>query len=84
MAKKNINKQKTPINCKSFNDVCKMERDNIELPKNFWCLFDGYEITIAEQEMGHSPAQKISVSKSIFDKIVKWYITGSKMGKIKN
>jgi hypothetical protein len=75
-------KIKTPIQCRSLEDVCSIPRDNISLPKDFWMITDGYEVTIAQQKMGESPSQKISVPKSIFDACVKWYVTGKKSGKI--
>ena len=74
--------KKVPIKCKSIEDVCKMSRDNINLPSDFWFCFDGCEITIAEQKLGESARQKCSIPKQIFDKCVRWYLTGNKNGKI--
>ena len=73
-------KTKTPIECKTFNDICNMPRDNISIG-DFWILTDGYEITIARQKEGHESEAKISIPKSVFNKFARWYMTG-KMVKV--
>jgi hypothetical protein len=77
-----MKKAPTPIQCKSLESICKMPRDNIDLPKDFWMITDGYEVTIAQQKAFEDPSQKISIPKPIFDACVKWYLTGKKNGRL--
>jgi len=77
-----MKKTRTPIECNSLASICKIPRDSIDLPKDFWMITDGKTITIAKQELGKNPEQIISIPKSIFDSCVRWYLTGKKNGKI--
>ena len=49
-----------------------LKRDNFD-KGDFWFLSDGFNVTIAEQRVGESPAQSIRVPKATFDYFVKKY-----------
>lgn len=70
-----MKKVKAPIECKTFNDICNMPRDNLTL-KDFWILTDGYEVTLARQKLGHEAEEIISIPKAVFNKFARWYMTG--------
>ncbi len=82
MKQKKIKIKKTPIQCKSLNDLCSIPRDNIHMGEEFWGLHDGYQVSIVKQRQGEKSTESISLPKKKFDEFVRWYVTGSKRGKI--
>lgn len=73
--KKAKKKVKAPKDADTFNRACDLKTDNVTYC-NFWILTDGYNISMAEQKMGESATQEISIQKKIFDRLIRWYETG--------
>ena len=40
---------------------------------DFWILGDGYEVTLAEQRIGHAPAGKVTIPRRIFNQLIDFY-----------
>jgi hypothetical protein len=68
-------KQK-PIDAKTEAQIIALNRDNISYG-TFWALIDGPNIHIKEQPRGELPVQAIKISRRAFDRIARWYMTGS-------
>jgi len=76
-----MSRKLTPMKAKTEQEICELPRDNADLGD--WCLIVGESlIWITEQEMGKSPEQEIDVPRAVFDKMVRWYVTGSKCGRL--
>lgn len=66
-----------PIEANTLNKVCKLKRDNLST-KNFWILLDGgTHIVICKQVVGKPSEGSLTIPKSQFDRLVRWYVTGS-------
>ena len=65
-------KTMAPCECKNLDDVCRLQTDNHDL-KNYWIMFDGFEVTLTQQAMGEPSKAKISMPKRQFDALVAWY-----------
>lgn len=72
---------KTPYTAKTDAEISAMPSSVVE-SGDFWILTDGYHVTLSEQKTGDSPKQYITVPRDIFDKFVRWYITGKMNGRI--
>ena len=76
-----MTKKLTPMKARTDGQLCKLPRDNADLGD--WCLIvGGATIWITEQELGKSPTQEIDIPRAVFDKMVRWYVTGSKGGRL--
>jgi len=64
-----------PIDAKSNAQICKLKRDNVSTA-GFWLLIDGPNVTLAKQKVGESAEQMLSIPRSQFDKLARWYVTG--------
>lgn len=60
------------MECNGEYEATAIKRDNF-LKGDFWFLSDGYNVSIAEQRVGESPTQSITVPKATFDYFVKKY-----------
>jgi hypothetical protein len=43
---------------------------------DFTILTDGVRVWLSEQPSGEMPKQKIEIPRPVFDKLVRWYVTG--------
>ena len=76
-----MTKKLTPMKARTDGQICKLTRDNAEL--NDWCIVIGEGLVwITEQELGKSPTQEIDIPRAVFDRLVRWYVTGSKCGRL--
>lgn len=66
-----------PCEARSFNQICELPRDHDSCGK-FWWIIDEVRITLCEQASGESPVQKITLPRHVFEKVARWYLTGSK------
>ena len=64
-----------PIEAKTFRQICGLPRDNYT-SAGYWILAGAETIHLAEQKNGEASTQAISVPKSHFDRLVRWYISG--------
>ena len=66
----------TPIDAKTEAQIISLNRDNLAYG-SFWILIDGSSIYIKDQPRGESPRQEIKISRRAFDRLARWYVTGS-------
>ena len=62
-----------PHDAKSLKEVCALRRDNFSTSK-YWILTDGFNVTITEQKNGREATQSITVPRSQFNVLVRWYM----------
>lgn len=60
------------MECRTVDDVCKLPRDN-QTFGDYWIITDGYMVSLAQQEVGESATQKISIPRNVFNKMVRFY-----------
>ena len=65
-----------PIEAKTFSQICRLPRDNYDTA-GYWILVDQKTIHFAEQRNGEIATQKMAIPKREFDRLVRWYMTGS-------
>lgn len=65
-----------PIEAKTFSQICKLPRDNYETA-GYWILVGDRTIHFVEQRTGENATQKMAIPKREFDRLVRWYMTGS-------
>ena len=68
----------SPMKAKSLQDFCKLNRQNFD-SGDFWILSNQYTIFVHEQKSGKPSKQNISIPKSRFDKLIKWYLREQKI-----
>lgn len=73
-----MSKNMRPYDAKTIGEVCQLQRDNYDAG-DFWILTDGYEVSLAEQEVGSYPSQKITVPRAMFNRMVSWYMREQKL-----
>jgi len=75
-------KQKlTPMKAKTFEQICGLKRDFAEIGD--WYLgLDSKTVYLTEQALQGSATQRIKLPRNVFDKFVRWYVTGSKCGRV--
>jgi len=66
---------KTPMEAKTFNDICSLKRDNLTAG-GYWIILNELGITICKQNPGEEPTQEITIPRKSFNRMVKWYTTG--------
>ena len=71
-------KKLAPMNARTFEQVCSLNRDNTE-SGDFWLMAGPDEITITKQRMGEAVEQSITVDRSDFLKLVRWYMRDQKI-----
>jgi hypothetical protein len=54
-----------------------LRRDNFEFG-DCWILTDGARVTMAEQKMGESPRQTITLPRETFNKLIDFYMRDQK------
>ena len=67
----------TPKEAKTFEQICKLPRDNVE-SGDFSIVLGSQEIYLAEQRPGEDRKQHIEIPRLNFNALVKWYLTGRK------
>jgi len=58
------------------NEAVTLQRDNKDFKsgnREFWILSDGYEVTIHEQRVGEASTQGVTLPRSVFNRMVKFY-----------
>lgn len=74
-----MKKIKAPIDAKTFEQICALKRDNIDLQGGDWCfMVEEGMVTLTEQKIGEGPTHQVSIPRKYFDKVVRWYTTGKK------
>ena len=66
-------KEKAPIDC-TFSELLRIKRDNLAVG-DFWVVTDSYEVTFAQQKLGESPTQKITIPIKTLRRLVKFLTT---------
>lgn len=77
---------KAPYQCKTFDEVCKIPRDNIDVGNSHWMMIDAgpadHEVVITEQRSGDKASAQIRIPREVFVKMARWYLTGHKNGMV--
>ena len=66
----------TPIEARTFKQICSLPRDNLDT-SGHWIQLDVGEVTIAKQKGGEAAKVMLTVPRAQFDRMVRWYMTGS-------
>ncbi len=53
--------------------ICSLVRDNFST-EDAWILLDGGKITLANQQIGKSATEMISINARDFNALVRWYL----------
>ena len=70
----------SPQKARTELEVLALERDNWD-GRTHWFIVDGYEVTLAAQKPGESPTGKVTIPKSVFDRMIAWYTTPQRVSK---
>jgi hypothetical protein len=70
-----MNKELTPKTANTFNKICKLKRDNVSTKKS-WLLLNHDGLTITNQKNGESHTGQVKLTRSEFERFIKFYETG--------
>lgn len=73
-------KLKTPREARTFAQICKLPRDNVD-SGDFWIAIDEQTVTVAHQQTGAPAISKTTIPRRQFEALIDWYNTGSKRAK---
>ena len=74
-----MSKKLTPMKAKTVDRVCELKRNWIE-DGDFCMGVSWASVYISEQATGENSKDLIPIPRAVFDKMVRWYVTGSKCG----
>lgn len=66
-------KKRSPAQC-TFNQLCKMPRDNFDVG-DFNIITDGHTVWLGEQKTGKQPTQRFQIPRAVFNRLIRWYTT---------
>ena len=69
-----------PKNAKTWKAIESLEEDGFS-SKTHWTLLHKDTISIYAQKLGEDPTGRIELPRSVFDKIVAWYLKDQKKAK---
>jgi hypothetical protein len=72
----------TPRTVKTFDALCEMPRDNIDVGDHWMMISDtdrGFDVTITNQKNGHPSTGTVKLPRAVFAKMVDWFNTGLKV-----
>ena len=76
-----MSKKLTPMKAKTFNQICDLRTDHAEIG-DYCLMIDEGTVHLNEQALGESPTREIQIARDAFDKMIRWYVTGSKRGRL--
>jgi hypothetical protein len=65
----------TPKTARTFAEICKLKRDNVDMPEG-WAMLDEGGVIITNQKSGEPVTGRVHVSHRSLQKIIRWYETG--------
>jgi len=68
--------KRTPQQAKTFEQICKLKRDNVE-SGDFWMTFDEGTVYLSEQPSGEKPKASIKIPRTVFNRFVRFWRTGN-------
>lgn len=68
----------SPQRANTLDKVCTLNRDNFSRP-DYWIITDTDEVTICKQRDGESQEESVTIPKSEFDKLIRWYTRPQKI-----
>lgn len=68
----------SPAQARTHDDQCKLNRDNINA-RHGWILLDGPRVSIAQQTTGEAAKAIISLTRTDFEKLARWYFKPQKL-----
>ena len=76
-----MSKKLAPMKATTRQLMDRLPRDYAEIG-DFAILATEDKIYFDEQKAGKRPVQSFEISRRVFDKLVRWYVTGSKCGRL--
>jgi len=76
--KRNMPREMSPAEARTTDQICALGRDNLTIG-DFWILADGYRVTIAKQKPEEAATQSVTVPRSEFNRMVRWYVRPQKV-----
>ena len=67
---------KTPQEARTFEQICSLKRDNVT-SGDYWMTFDEGSVYLNQQPMGEPPVDEIVISRTVFNRFVRFWTTGS-------
>ena len=64
----------SPQTAKTLTQLCTLKTDNYDC-RGYWIITDELNVSIARQKLGHPAEETISIPKTTFDRMIKWYQT---------
>lgn len=68
--------RKTPRTIRTFDEVCRLPRDNVTSGDAWVILNSPSEIVIVNQRIGQKSTGEVRLSRRQFNRFIKWWETG--------
>lgn len=67
----------TPATALTFNQVCRLKRDNVD-GKTWWAMINSAtEMVVRQQKNGESSTGTVIIPRHEFKRLCEWYLTGN-------
>ena len=60
-------------NC-TFSELCRMERDNINVGSEWSIMTDSYSVWITKQKSGEAPTEAVGMTRRMFNALLRQYL----------
>jgi len=70
-----------PMKAKTLKQICDLQTDHTEVG-DYYLAIDTGVVYLSEQGWGESPTERMEIARDAFDKMIRWYVTGSKCGRL--
>jgi hypothetical protein len=64
-----------PCDAKTFGDLLKLRRDNID-GTDWWFMLGDGSVTFCQQGLGQAATGMVTIPRKEFDALLRWYTTG--------
>jgi len=65
----------TPATVRTVQEVCKLERDNLDFP-TWWAMLDLPFIIVCQQKAGEGATGEVMMPRKEFERLIRWYKSG--------
>jgi hypothetical protein len=70
-------KKMSPKECKTFEEVCRLNSDNFSTDNN-WIMINEGTVTLTAQKLGFQPIASITIERRKFNNLIRWYLRKQK------
>lgn len=79
MKKKTAQKTRAPADCRTFNQVCELERDGVHTKSSWLSVAHGGTVHIYNQVIGEPSTGNVTLTKREFMRMYEWYMKPQKL-----